>query len=148
VPVAALRALPWAARGPPAAATSAAGWRSLRTGVVTALLLGVFGALLASADAAFARLVELALPDAAARASCPPGWCSAASSPRWCSGVATSPSPRRPGRGCSCRRRAALAGPSGLVPVGALDLLLLAFLAVPLHRAVRRSATTCCGPPA
>ena len=130
VPVAALRALPWVASGASAARGDVRGWVAvLRTGIVTVALLGVFGALLASADAAFARLLELALPElrlgelparlvlgglvtalvlgAAYLAVAPPPW-SRVQVP--------------PGRAA---RRA-----EWIVPVGALDLLLLAFLVV------------------
>ena len=130
VPVAALRALPWVARATAGTDDGVRGWVAvLRTGVVTAGVLGVFGALLASADAAFARLVELALPElrlgelparlvlgglvtglvlgAAYLAVAPPPW-SRVQLP--------------PGRAA---RRA-----EWLVPVAALDLLLLLFLVV------------------
>jgi len=62
VPLAALRALPWASSGASGGGIRR-GMAVLRTTAVTAVLLGVFGALLASADAAFARVVELALPE-------------------------------------------------------------------------------------
>jgi hypothetical protein len=130
VPLAALRALPWVARATTTTAAGLRGWVAvLRTGVVTALLLAVFGALLASADAAFARLVELALPElrlgelparlvlgglvaglvlgATHLAVAPPPW----------SRVQVPP-------GCPVRRA------EWVVPVAALDLLLLLFLVV------------------
>lgn len=128
VPVAALRALPWVTR-----AGSAGGlgrWlAALRTAVLTVLLLGVFGALLASADAAFARLVELALPElrvgelparlvlGGAVAALVLGAVHLAASPQpW---LRVQDVPARPARRVEW-----------LVPVGALDLLLLGFLAV------------------
>jgi hypothetical protein len=129
VPVAALRALPWLARSASTAGGSRRWVVLLRTGAVTVAVLGVFGALLASADAAFARLVELALPavhlgelparlvlgglvaalvlGATYLAVAPPPW----------SRVQV-PSGRAAGRS------------EWLVPVAALDLLLLTFLAV------------------
>lgn len=130
VPVAALRALPWAARGTTAEGGAPRRWAAaLRTAVLTAGLLGVFGALLASADAAFARLVELAVPElqlgqlparlvlgglvaglvlgTSYLAVAPPPW-SRLQVP--------------PGR---ASRRA-----EWVVPVGALDLLLLSYLVV------------------
>jgi hypothetical protein len=130
VPLAALRALPWVARGTAAGRPDARRWVAVvRTAAVTAVLLAVFGALLASADAAFARLVELALPElrlgelparlvlgglvtglvlgASYLALAPPPW----------SRVQVPPG--RPARRTEW-----------LVPVGALDLLLLSFLTV------------------
>jgi hypothetical protein len=130
VPVAALRALPWVARGTSPARGGVRGWVAVvRTAAVTALLIGVFGALLASADAAFARLVELLLPDV--RLGELPGRLVlgalvasvalaasylAVAPPRWA--LVQVPSGR-------AARRA-----EWLVPVGALDLLLLSFLVV------------------
>jgi hypothetical protein len=130
VPVAALRALPWVARGASAGDGEVRRWVAvLRTGVVTAVLLVVFGALLASADAAFARLVELVLPElrlgelpgrlvlgglvavlvlgTAHLAGAPPPWSRVALPPGRATGLG-----------------------EWVVPVGALDLLLLVFLAV------------------
>ncbi len=131
VPLATLRALPWVARGTSSAADDGVRrWVAvLRTAVLTTAVLGVFGALLASADAAFARLLETVLPEVRlgelpARlvlagivtalvlgtsylAVAPPPW-SRVQAP--------------PGRAA---RRA-----EWLVPVGALDLLLLCFLVV------------------
>jgi hypothetical protein len=60
-PAATLRALPWAARG--ARAFGRTGPRALAAVAVTALLLLVFGALFASADAAFARALAAVTPD-------------------------------------------------------------------------------------
>jgi hypothetical protein len=130
VPVAALRALPWVARGTSAARGDVRGCVAvLRTGVVTTVLLGVFGALLASADAAFALLVELALPEL------PLGELPArlvlgglvAALVLGASYLAVAPPPWSrvqvpPGRAA---RQA-----EWIVPVGALDLLLLSFLVV------------------
>ncbi|MFD0819925.1 DUF4153 domain-containing protein, partial [Micromonospora zhanjiangensis] len=61
-PVAVIRGVPWLARGTRRAAGSAP-VRTLATGVVSIVLLVVFGALFASADAAFAGLVADLLPD-------------------------------------------------------------------------------------
>ncbi|WP_373872653.1 DUF4153 domain-containing protein [Actinoplanes couchii] len=67
VPAATLRGLAWLRKGgrrdkdqPRGAGTPG---RVLATLTVTFVLLGVFGALFASADAAFARFVEAAIPD-------------------------------------------------------------------------------------
>lgn len=130
VPVAVLRALPWAARGSSAGDGGVRRWVAvLRTAVLTAVVLGVFGALLTSADAAFARLVELALPDvrlgelparlvlAAVVAALVLGTSYLAVAPPPWSRV--QPTPGR------AARRA-----EWTVPVAALDLLLLAFLSV------------------
>jgi hypothetical protein len=66
-PVAALRSLPWAARGYAALQRPGpgrpSGARIAATVAVSAVLLLVFGALFASADAAFARILRRALPD-------------------------------------------------------------------------------------
>ncbi|MGC9667112.1 DUF4153 domain-containing protein [Planosporangium sp. 12N6] len=66
-PVAVLRALPWAGRGirgmSPGARPQALG-RLLASAAVSVVLLIVFGALFASADDAFARLVGRIVPDA------------------------------------------------------------------------------------
>lgn len=58
LPVAALRGLPWVARGMPVRANG----RLVASGAVGIALVAVFGALLASADAAFAGLVDGLLP--------------------------------------------------------------------------------------
>jgi len=65
VPLAALRALPWGTRGLAAlrGATGVSVVRLVATGAVTVLLLGAFGALFASADAAFAAVAADLLPD-------------------------------------------------------------------------------------
>ena len=125
-----LRVLPWVARGTAPLLGDARRWVSVvRTVAVTSLLLLVFGALLASADAAFARLVDAVTPHvdlgelpgrlvvgvvvsgvaltAAYLASSPPPW-----------HVVRVPAGR------------SLPRAEWLVPVGALDLLLLTFLAV------------------
>jgi hypothetical protein len=130
LPFSVLRALPWVARGWSADEGGVRSWVVVaRTAVLTAVVLGVFGALLAAADAAFARLVELALPDvrlgelparlvlgavvtalvlgASYLAVAPPPW-----------------SRLQPPPGRAARRV------EWAVPVAALDLLLLSFLAV------------------
>lgn len=66
IPLAGLRGLPWlgrSLRGSTANATPGAWWSLLRTTVVSLLLVGVFGALFASADALFARWVGALVPD-------------------------------------------------------------------------------------
>jgi hypothetical protein len=66
VPVAAFRALPWCMRGVTALARARRGGSGARTGaaiLVSAALLLVFGALFASADAAFAELAGRLTPD-------------------------------------------------------------------------------------
>jgi hypothetical protein len=66
-PIAALRALPWAARGLAAirrrGPDRTGGARVAATVAVSVALLVVFGALFASADAAFAKVLTRALPD-------------------------------------------------------------------------------------
>ncbi len=58
LPLASLRCLPWVGRGVRPHAPSAGGWlRTARVTAVTGLLLLVFGALFASADAVFAALL-------------------------------------------------------------------------------------------
>jgi hypothetical protein len=116
VPVASVRALPWVARGASAEDGGVRRWVSvLRTAVLTAALLGVFGALLASADAAFARLVELVLPTCG-WASCPLGGSRRCRRGARARGRRTSPSPRRPGRARSCRPGGPRDGRSGSSP--------------------------------
>ena len=127
VGLAALRALPWVARS--RTGTTGTPVAVLRTGLVTVLLLGVFGALLASADAAFARLVALALPEvrlgelparavlAAVVATLVLGLSYLAVAPPPWSRVEQPPA--------DAVRRA-----EWVVPVAALDLLLLTFLVV------------------
>jgi hypothetical protein len=67
VPLAAVRGLPWLGRslhGPVVAGRPAEAWWSLaRTAVVSLVLVAVFGALFASADAVFARWVGALVPD-------------------------------------------------------------------------------------
>jgi hypothetical protein len=67
VPLAGLRGLPWLGRslhGPVVAGRPAEAWWSLlRTAVVSVVLVVVFGALFASADALFARWVGALVPD-------------------------------------------------------------------------------------
>ncbi len=67
VPLAAVRGLPWLGRslhGPVVAGRPAEAWWSLaRTAAVSLVLVGVFGALFASADAVFARWVGALVPD-------------------------------------------------------------------------------------
>ena len=66
VPLAALRALPWGFRGLVAlrgGTTPVSAVRLVTTAAVSLALLGIFGGLFASADAAFARVVADLLPD-------------------------------------------------------------------------------------
>ncbi|MEU4691958.1 DUF4173 domain-containing protein [Actinoplanes sp. NPDC023714] len=65
VPIAAARSLPWISHGLSRLRSSRTGSpvRILGTTLVSIALLGVFGALFASADAAFARVFEAAIPD-------------------------------------------------------------------------------------
>jgi hypothetical protein len=128
--LAGLRAPGWVARGTSAEAGHRARWVAVaRSAVVTVALLGVFGALLASADAAFARLAGYVVPDvqlgevpgrvvlALVVAGVVLAACYlAVAPPRW--DLVQLPGGRP-------LRRA-----EWLVPVAALDLLLLTFLAV------------------
>jgi len=63
VPLAVLRGLPWWGRTFNAGGQRAAWWPALRTMVLSAALVLVFGALFASADALFAQWVEVVMPD-------------------------------------------------------------------------------------
>lgn len=66
VPFAALRALPWGFRGLAAlrgGTTAVSAVRLVTTAAVSLVLLGIFGGLFVSADAAFARVVADLLPD-------------------------------------------------------------------------------------
>ncbi|BBH65350.1 hypothetical protein ACTI_20350 [Actinoplanes sp. OR16] len=65
VPIAAVRGLPWISHGLSRLRSSRTGSpvRIIGTAVVSIVLLGVFGALFASADAAFARVFAAAAPD-------------------------------------------------------------------------------------
>lgn len=72
--LAGLRGLPWLRRSVVRTGSAEAWWSAVRTGAITVLLVGVFGALFASADAVFARwadalVPELALDDLGARAA-------------------------------------------------------------------------------
>jgi hypothetical protein len=65
IPIAAVRSLPWLSRGLARMRGGRTGSpvRIIGTALVSVVLLTVFGALFASADAAFARLFEAAIPD-------------------------------------------------------------------------------------
>lgn len=63
VPLATLRGLPWLARSLTTVGGPVQMWPLLRTVLVSLALLVTFGALFASADALFARWVDLLLPD-------------------------------------------------------------------------------------
>jgi len=63
VPLAALRGLPWLGRSMTSGRSGALSWVVVRTVAISALLLLVFGALFASADALFAEWVEAVVPD-------------------------------------------------------------------------------------
>ncbi|HEX4976907.1 MAG TPA: DUF4173 domain-containing protein [Nocardioides sp.] len=63
VPLAALRGLPWLGRSLRARGGPRALWPVLRTVAVSLVLVGVFGALFASADAVFARWLDALTPD-------------------------------------------------------------------------------------
>ena len=63
VPLAALRGLPWLGRSLRPTGRLGSLWPALRTGLVSVVLVTVFGALFASADRLFASWVEALLPD-------------------------------------------------------------------------------------
>jgi hypothetical protein len=63
VPLAGLRGLPWLGRRVRAGSHVGGWWPAIRTGVVSVLLVGVFGALFASADAVFASWLDVVVPD-------------------------------------------------------------------------------------
>jgi hypothetical protein len=123
----ALRALPWVARGLGCGRRRCRGLGSSCARRPDAACSASSGPA-RSADAAFARLVELVLPSCG-WASCPPGWCSAvvAALVLGASYLAVAPPPwsrLQPPPGGAARRV------EWAVPVAALDLLLLSFLAV------------------
>ena len=62
-PLAALRGLPWLGRTVRGAGRLADVWPALRTAAVSLLLVAVFGALFASADALFAEWADAVVPD-------------------------------------------------------------------------------------
>jgi hypothetical protein len=63
VPLAGLRGLPWLGRSIRTARRVGALWPVVRTGGVSLLLVAVFGALFASADAVFASWLDVVVPD-------------------------------------------------------------------------------------
>jgi hypothetical protein len=63
VPLAGLRGLPWLGRTIRSASHLGHLWPALRTGVLSLLLVTVFGALFASADAVFASWIDVVVPD-------------------------------------------------------------------------------------
>ena len=63
VPLAGLRGLPWLGRSVRTGSHVGGWWPALRTGVVSLLLVVVFGALFASADAVFASWLDVVVPD-------------------------------------------------------------------------------------
>ncbi len=63
VPLAGLRGLPWLGRSVRTGSHVGHLWPALRTGVVSLLLVAVFGALFASADAVFASWLDVVVPD-------------------------------------------------------------------------------------
>ena len=129
VPLAGLRGLPWVGRGlaPLAGSGARAWWPAARTAAGSLLLLLVFGALFASADAAFSALLpDVDLPSVPARAvvllavtglAVAVGFVGAVP-PRW---DALAPRPARPVRTAEWA-----------VPIGALVGLFLAFVLVQL----------------
>lgn len=130
VAAAGLRSLPWAGRAAAPLVGDARRWVSvLRTGAVTAVLLVVFGALLASADAAFARLVDALVPQVDVGEV--PGrvllGAAVAGAAVTAAHLAAAPPPWHVVRFPSGR---SLRTAEWLVPLAALDLLLLSFLGV------------------
>jgi two-component system sensor histidine kinase BaeS len=63
VPLAGIRGLPWLGRSIRTASHLGHLWPALRTGAVSLLLVTVFGALFASADAVFASWLDVVVPD-------------------------------------------------------------------------------------
>ena len=63
VPLAGLRGLPWLGRGVRTAGHVGRLWPALRTAAVSLVLVAVFGALFASADAVFASWLDALVPD-------------------------------------------------------------------------------------
>lgn len=141
IPLAGLRCLPWLQRGLQRHGRTRSWLRIARVGAVTGVLLLVFGALFASADAAFAalipsidlglvpaRLVTVAVVAAVALSAAFLG----AAPPRW---DALAPPPARPVRTAEW-----------LVPIAMLDTLFAGFVAVQLtvlfggHRHVLETA--------
>lgn len=133
MPVAVTRGVRWFARGVsgPAAGRRAEAVRWLRTGVVTIVILGVFAALLASADAVFATLlptIELGLVPAQLAVGALAGLAALA--------IASLAVRRPPWSVVRMPRRSASRPAEWFVPVLALDGLLLAFLVTQVVTAV------------
>ncbi|QFG23372.1 DUF4153 domain-containing protein [Actinomadura sp. WMMB 499] len=130
-PVSGLRMLPWAARGVGRAASPGRGvtWPVIRTGLIVAGLLLVFGALFAGADAAFGDLVSGLIPDVSGGNVFVYVFAFAATLLAALAGAHLVQAP--PPLHLLTPRRPAPAGRwSWIVPIAALDLLFLAFCAV------------------
>ncbi|RSN53387.1 DUF4153 domain-containing protein [Actinomadura sp. WAC 06369] len=130
-PFAALRMLPWAARGVSRAASSGRGvtWPVIRTGLIAAGLLLVFGALFAGADAAFGDLAAGLIPDISGGSTFVYTFAFVATMLAALAGVHLAQAP--PPLHMLTPARPAPAGRwSWIVPIAALDLLFLAFCAV------------------
>ncbi|OLT33195.1 hypothetical protein BJF79_07905 [Actinomadura sp. CNU-125] len=130
-PLNGLRMLPWAARGVGGAASSGRGvtWPVIRTALIAAGLLLVFGALFAGADAAFGDLAAGLIPDVSGGNVFVYGFAFVATMLAALAGVNLAQAP--PPLHLLARPRPAPAGRwSWIVPIAALDLLFLAFCAV------------------
>ncbi|GGV23005.1 hypothetical protein GCM10010182_51690 [Actinomadura cremea] len=130
-PLSAVRMVPWAARGVAGAASSGRGvtWPVIRTGLIAAGLLLVFGALFAGADAAFGDLASGLIPDVSGGSTFVYVFAFVATLLAALAGVHLAQAP--PPLHLLTPRRPAPAGRwSWIVPIAALDLLFLAFCAV------------------
>ncbi|TDD66956.1 DUF4173 domain-containing protein [Actinomadura darangshiensis] len=122
---------PWTVRGAYGAVTSGRGnaWPAIRTGLIAAGLLGVFGGLFVGADAAFGSLASGLVPEVSVGSLFLYGFAGVATLLLACAGAYLGQSP--PPLHLLAPERAKPAGRwSWAVPIAALDLLFLVFCAI------------------
>jgi hypothetical protein len=123
--------LPWTARGAYGAATSGRRntWPIIRTGLIAAGLIAVFGALFVGADAAFGSLAEGLVPEVSPGTVIVHGFAGGVTLVLACAGAFLGQAP--PPLHMLVPERAKPAGRwSWAVPIAALDLLFLVFCAI------------------